>query len=71
MTLNTAVPALRNGRPLLASRSGLPALAALAGIAAVIVGLILPWLTVFGGTASLDGIAAGGGTLAGIGTGAG
>lgn len=44
----------------------LPTTAALAALAVVAAGLLLPWLTVLHGTAALDGIAAGGGILAGV-----
>lgn len=44
----------------------LPTTAALAALAIVTAGLLLPWLTVLHGTVPLDGIAAGGGTLAGV-----
>lgn len=44
----------------------LPTAAALAGLAAAVAGLLLPWVTVLHGTVPLNGIAAGGGAIAGL-----
>ncbi|MDQ4491263.1 hypothetical protein RBS60_13755 [Sinomonas sp. ASV486] len=56
-----AHPGLRAGGPL-------PTTMALAALVAAVAGLLLPWVTVFHGFAPLNGIAAGGGTYAGLAT---
>lgn len=58
----------RLAHPGLRASGPLPTTMALAGLVAAVAGLLLPWVTVFHGFAPLNGIAAGGGTYAGMAT---